>query len=60
MLSGRAVGDDLVTGSSVSFSVWLYFLVLSVFVFVIHFVTFCKQIQTEFLQDEAQYKNCDC
>ena len=61
MLLGRAVGDGPVTRSSVPFiSVSLYFLVLCLIVPVIHFVTFCKQIQTEFLQVEVRYKNCDC
>ena len=61
MLLGKGVSDGPVTHFTVSFiSVSLYCFVLCLIVFVIHIVTFCQQIQTEFLQVEVRYKNCDC
>jgi len=61
ILSGRGVGDGPVTRSSEPFiSVSLYILVLCLIVLIIHFVTFCKQMQKEFLQVAVRYKNCDC
>jgi hypothetical protein len=60
LFSGRCVGESPVTPSSMPFiSVSLYFPVLSLMVFVIHFATFCKQIDTHYLQDEVLQKNCD-
>jgi len=49
------VGDGPVTRSSVPFiSVTLYFLVLGHTGFIIQFVTFCKEIQTDFLQNKLR------
>ena len=53
--TSTGAGDGTVTRSSVPFiSFPLYFLVLGLIVFVIHFIIFCKQIQTDLLPDELQ------